>query len=192
MVGVVLAGGLGSRMAGLGSSKPSVLLAGSPMISWPVRVLGAVCPRVAVVCKAGTELPPLPGGVERWNEPEAHSHPLTGIVFALERAPADVLVCAADMPFVTVSDLRALVSAAADAPGAAAVVAHAAGRLEPTLAVYRGVALRRLGEVEAGAPLTRTVEGLEPVTVALAVEAVRSVNTPAELAAAERELAGPA
>ncbi len=175
-------------MAGLGSSKPAVLLAGSPMILWPLRVLGAVCPRVAVVCKAGTELPRLPDGVERWNEPEEPSHPLTGIVFALERALADVLVCAADMPFVTVSDLRALVSAADDDPGAAAVVAHAAGRLEPTLAVYRGLALRRLDEAVAGAPLTRTVEGLEPVRVSLAEQVVRSVNTPAELAAAERIL----
>jgi molybdopterin-guanine dinucleotide biosynthesis protein A len=160
------------------------------MMDWPLRALAAVCPRVAVVCKADTELPALPSGVERWNEPEEPSHPLTGIVFALGRARADVLVCAADMPFVRAGDLRALLSAADDAPGAAAVVAHAGGRLQPTLAVYRAIALQRLGEAVAGAPLTRTVEGLEPVRVSLAEQVVRSVNTPAQLAAAETELAG--
>ncbi len=179
-------------MAGLGSSKPSVLLAGSPMIDWPLRALAAVCPRVAVVCKSGTELPRLPGGAERWNEPDEPRHPLTGIVFALQQAQTDVLVCAADMPFVRPADLRALMSAAQDAPRAGAAVAHAGGRLQPALAVYRHAALGQLGEAVADAPLTRTIEGLEHVRVCLGVEVVRSVDTPAELAAAEMELAGPA
>jgi hypothetical protein len=38
------------------------------------------------------------------------------------------------------------------------------------------------------APLTRTVEALDPVRVALPPPLVRSVNTPEELAAAEEEL----
>ena len=189
MVGVVLAGGSGSRMASAGSSKPAVPIAGRPMIGWPLDALQVVCPRVAVVCKAATELPSLPDGIERWNEPDEPRHPLTGIVFALQRTQADVLVCAADMPFVDAGALRALVAAAAAAPGALAVVAFAAGRLDPALAVYRQAALRRLGGAGVDAPLTRTVEGLEPVRVALAVEVVRSVNTPAQLAAAEAELA---
>ncbi len=179
-------------MVGQGVSKPSVPLAGRPMIGWPLRALEVVCPRVAVVCKAATELPALPPGVERWNEPDEPRHPLTGIVFALERARADVLVCAADMPFADAGALRELIAAADLARSAVAVVADAGGRLEPALAVYRHGALRQLSGAVTGEPLTRTVESLEPVRVSLASEVVRSVNTPAQLADAATELAGPA
>ncbi len=189
-MGVVLAGGFGSRMAEWGLSKPAVLLAGRPLIGRPLQALEAVCSRVTVVCKADTQLPSLPDGVERWNEPDEPRHPLTGIVFALERAQAGVLVCAADMPFVDAGALRALVAAAEDAPDAGAVVAHAGGRLEPALALYRHAALRQLGDAVTDAPLRRTVEGLEPIRVALAPDIVRSVNTPEELAAAHTELTG--
>jgi len=175
-------------MADRGPSKPAVLLAGRPLIGWPLRALGAVCPRVAVVCKLDTHLPSLPDGVLRWNEPDEPRHPLTGILFALERAQADVLVCAADMPFIDTGALRTLVAGAGAASGALAVVAESDGRLEPALAVYRQGALRRLGEAARDAPLTRTVEGLQPARVSLAAEVVRSVNTLAELAAAERIL----
>ena len=176
-------------MASLGLAKPAAPIAGRPMIEWPLRAVQAVCEPVAVVCKASTELPPLPEAVERWEEPDEPRHPLTGIVFALERAGADVLVCAADMPFVDPGALRAVQAAATAAPDALAVVACGGERLEPALGVYRHAALRRLGEAVGEEPLTRIVEGLEPVRVPLAVSVVRSVNTPAELAAAEAELA---
>ena len=189
-MGILLAGGVGSRMAELGP-KPAVPLAGRPLMAWPLRALEAVCARVAVVCKVGTHLPPLPNEIERWDEPAEPLHPLTGIVFALERAQAGVLVCAADMPFVDAGALRALVAAAEEAPDAVAVVAHAGGRLEPALGLYRHAALRQLGDAVTDAPLRHTVEGLEPLRVALAPDIVRSVNTPMELAAAETELAGP-
>ena len=59
MIGAVLAGGRGSRFGR--ASKPAALLAGRPLASYPVDALGAVCDRVAVVCKRGTELPDLNG-----------------------------------------------------------------------------------------------------------------------------------
>ena len=37
--------------------------------------MGEVCARVAVVCKRDTALPPLPDGVERWDEPDEPRHP---------------------------------------------------------------------------------------------------------------------
>ena len=177
-------------MASAGLSKPAVQLGGRPMIDWPSGALQAVCARVAVVCKASSDLPPLRPGVERWDEPDEPRHPLTGILFGLEMAGADVLVCAADMPFVDPGALRALVAGATASPDALAVVAFAAGRLEPALALYRHASLRRLGEAVGDEPLTRTVERLEPVRVPLAPSVVRSVNTPGELAAAEAELGG--
>ncbi len=158
------------------------------MIGRPLDALQAVCARVAVVCKASSDLPPLRHGVERWDEPDEPRHPLTGIVFALETAGVDVLVCAADMPFVNVGALRALVAAAAAAPDALAVVACDGERLEPALAVYRHAARWRLGDAVGDEPLTRVVEGLEPARVWLAPSVVRSVNTPADLVAAEAEL----
>src|SRR5204863_5365857 len=82
LIGVVLAGGLGTR---LGEPKPAALLAGRPLISYPLDALRAVCERVVVACKRETELPPF-AGVERWDEPDDPRHPIAGIVHALERA----------------------------------------------------------------------------------------------------------
>jgi len=181
VIGVLLAGGLGSRLGG--GSKAATPVAGRPLASYPALALEAVCERVTVVCKRDTELPDLPG-VERWDEPDTPRHPLTGIVFALETAGGPVLVCAADMPFVTADACRTLQQAATGA----AVVATADGVLQPTFGLYAPAALDVLRAAEADAPLTRTVEALDPVRVALPAALVRSVNTPEELAEAEAQL----
>ena len=182
--GAILAGGRGSR---LGGDKPGALLAGRPLISYPLAALGGACRRVAVVCKPATALPPLPPGVERWDEPEEAHHPAAGVAHAIERAGSAVLVCAGDMPFVTSEACRRLAEAAGAAPEAAAVVAEAAGWMQPTFGIYRAAALgalRRCGDAQ----LTRVVESLSPSLVALPAAAMRSVDTPSALAAAEREL----
>ena len=49
-----------------GVSKPAAMLAGRPLIAYPIAALWEVCDRVAVACKRHTELPPLPSAVERW------------------------------------------------------------------------------------------------------------------------------
>jgi molybdopterin-guanine dinucleotide biosynthesis protein A len=185
VTGAVLAGGSGRRM-GRGS-KPSALLAGRPLVAYPLDALRTVCERVAVVCKQGTKLPELPGA-ERWDEPDEPRHPLTGIVHALERAGGPVLVCAADMPFVTADACRSLLQAAGGGAGSA-VVAAAEGVLQPVFGLYAPSALAPLRRAEPDAPLTATVEGLDPVRVALPPALVRSVNTPEELAEAEEMLA---
>jgi molybdopterin-guanine dinucleotide biosynthesis protein A len=124
--------------------------------------------------------------VERWDEPDEPRHPLTGVVHALETADAPVLVCAADMPFVTADACRTLLGAAGGSP---VVAATAAGILQPTFALYAPPALETLRAAAPDAPLTRTVEALEPIRVALPPALVRSVNTPEELAEAEALLA---
>ena len=184
ITGAVLAGGRGSR---LGGDKPSALLAGRPLISYPLAALREACARVAVVCKQATTLPPLPSGVERWEEPDAPHHPAAGVAHALERAGDSVLVCAADMPFVTPAVCRRLAEAAARAPEASAVVAEAAGWLQPTFAVYRPAALPAL-RASGDAQLTRVVQALAPALVAMPPATMRSVDTPEALTAAEREL----
>jgi molybdopterin-guanine dinucleotide biosynthesis protein A len=184
MIGAVLAGGAGSRM---GSAKPAAPLAGRPLVAYPAATLGEVCERVAVVCKQSTELPLLPG-VERWDEPELPLHPLTGIAFALERAREPVLVCAADMPFVTADACRSLMAAARARASVRAAVAVADGILQPVVGVYSPTALPALRAAEPDAPLTRTVESIDPVRVALPPAVMRSVDTREDLIRAEAEL----
>jgi molybdenum cofactor guanylyltransferase len=183
MIGAVLAGGGGRR--GRSGSAPGALLAGRPLVSYPVAALADVCDRIAVVCKEHTTLPELPG-TERWNEPTDPRHPLTGIVHALERAAAPVLVCAADMPFVTADACRTLMHAAASGP---AVVATAEAVLQPTFGLYTPAALEAMRAAPGDAPLTQTVESLDPVRVALPPALVRSVETSEQLADAEALLA---
>jgi molybdenum cofactor guanylyltransferase len=186
VIGAVLAGGAGSRL-GVGS-KATVDLAGRALISYPVAALATVCERVAAVCKPATELPQLEG-VERWDEPEHPQHPLTGIAHALETAGEPVLVCAADMPFVTADAMRTLLAAGGASAGPAAV-ATAGGVLQPVLGVYTPLALDTFRAARSDAALTATVEALDPVRVALPPALVRSVNTPEDLAEAEAALGG--
>jgi molybdopterin-guanine dinucleotide biosynthesis protein A len=175
MVGIVLAGGRGRRMGG---HKASRLLAGRPLAAYPAEALAAVCPRVALV-GPGPELP----GVELWDdEPAEPRHPLTGIVHALRRAGDSILVCAADMPFVTPEALRALVEAGGDA------VAVADGVMQPVLAVYTPASLGALTAAPPGVPLTRTVEALNPARIGTPAAACRGIDTPEELAEAEAQL----
>src|SRR3954468_23902874 len=132
VIGSVLAGGGGSRMGG---GKAAAMLAGRPLAAYPAEVLAQVCERVAVVCKPDTELP-LIRGAERWDAPVAPRRPIPGIAYALERAGGPVLVCAADMPFVTADACRSLIEAAGGAGAVDAAVAIAGGVLQPVLGLY--------------------------------------------------------
>jgi molybdopterin-guanine dinucleotide biosynthesis protein A len=90
------------------------------------------------------------------------------------------------MPFVT-PDVCALVAAALG-PGRAAAVAYGGERLHPLLAAYAPEGLEVLRSAPEGEPLTRTVEALEPVRVDVDADVVFNVNTPDDLAEAERRL----
>jgi molybdopterin-guanine dinucleotide biosynthesis protein A len=184
MIGVLLAGGLGRRLGGV--SKAAVEIAGQPLAAYPAGALAGVCDRVVIVAKESSEIPRLPG-VERWNEPDEPRHPLTGIVFALEEAGAPVLVCAADMPYVTADACSTLLGGAGGG-GASVAVAVAGGVVQPLFAVYAPAAIYGL---RAGLPdgrLTETVEALGPARVAVPPSIVRSVNTPDDLDEASAEL----
>jgi molybdopterin-guanine dinucleotide biosynthesis protein A len=179
VIGALLAGGEGARLGK--DSKPAAMLAGRPLASYPLEALSEVCDRVVVVCKQDTELPKLEA--ERWDEPDEPRHPLTGIVHALETAGEPVLVCAADMPYVTADACRSLLTAPHNA---VAIVATSDGRLQPTFAVYAPQALEALREAPENAPLTQTVEQLNPTRVAFPAQLVKSINTREDLEEAER------
>jgi molybdopterin-guanine dinucleotide biosynthesis protein A len=159
----------------MGGAKPARELRGRPLAAYPAAALAAVCERVVVVAKAASELPEL--GLEVWTEPDEPLHPAAGVAHALDRAREPVLVCAADMPFVTAAACERLIRAAP-------AVAVSGGRLQPLLAVYDPAAAPRLhAAARDGEPLTRAVESLAYARVELPAELTRSIDTPADLRA---------
>jgi molybdopterin-guanine dinucleotide biosynthesis protein A len=158
-----------------------VELGGRPLIAYPIEILQAVLGEVAVVAKADTELPPLPDGVQRWVEPQEPRHPVAGIIEALKRAGGrPVLVCAADMPFVTQATVARLANI--DPAGAPAVIAAA----NPLLGLYLPQAIAQLKAApDETRPLRRLVAVIEPGTIDVDEAELFSVNTPADLEAAQ-------
>lgn len=182
-VGVVLAGGVGRRMGG---AKAMVELAGRPLICYPLEALAAALDEVAVLAKADTELPSLPGATI-WVEPQLHHHPLVGISQALALAGGRaVLVCAVDLPFVTPELVRHL--AIKDPGGAPAVVASRRGAIQPLLGCYRPRALELL-EPALDRPLRELVAAIEPQLLEVDdPDALFNVNAPDDLVRATATL----
>jgi molybdopterin-guanine dinucleotide biosynthesis protein A len=181
MIVAVLAGGRSRRM---GAAKARIALGGAPLIARPLAAARAAGLEAVVVAKPGSDLPPL--DVPVWLEPATPAHPLCGLVAALAHGPVVAVAC--DQPWLEPALLAAL--AAHDGP-AVGVVAH---RLEPFPGRYDRSQLPVLREaLAAEASLGATLERLAPARIDLApfgdpVRLVASLNTPEELAAAEREL----
>ncbi len=175
-VGVILAGGAGRR---LGGAKATVLLGGRPLISYPLQALSAALGEVAILAKADTELPSLPGTTV-WIEPDLRRHPAIGIVQALELAGGrPVLVCAADLPFVTAELVRRLVGQ--DPHGSPAVVACVRGEAQPLLGCYQPRAAQLLGQ-PFDRPLREQVAALGPRLLEVEdSEQLFNVNAPEDL-----------
>ncbi len=183
-MGAVLAGGRGRR---LGGAKATAMLCGRPLLAWTLDPVRAALARVAVVTKPETVLPPLPRGVQVWREPSVVCHPIVGVLEALYRARgAAVVICAVDLPLVSAAVIELLASTPAD--GAPAVIAGAAGRVQPLLARYEPAAAAGLRRAPSQAPLTATVMGLDPRVVAVDEQALVNVNTAADLRATARLL----
>jgi len=185
---VVLAGGAGTRM---GAPKATAPLGGRALIEYPVEALAASFDTV-VVAKPHSELPKL--GVPVWEEPSQPSHPLVGIVTALERAGGPVVVCACDMPFVSADLVGHL--AGLDVP---LTLPQYGGRLHPLLARYEPSLIDELrGALAQERSLHQTVESLRPQLLAESELAkygdperfLLNVNTPADLQRAQTMLDG--
>jgi molybdopterin-guanine dinucleotide biosynthesis protein A len=156
-IGVVLAGGQGRRMGG---QKATVLLAGQPLIAYPLQSLARTVAEVRIIAKSDTELPTI-AGITVWIEPQSPRHPLIGIIHALALAEGrPVLVCACDLPLVTPVLLRGLHR---EDPGdAPAVLASAGSELQPLLGCYRPAALELLRAlmVDDGIPMRAAAEAI--------------------------------
>jgi molybdopterin-guanine dinucleotide biosynthesis protein A len=175
-IGVVLAGGLGRRMGG---AKAMVELAGRPLVCYPLDALVAALEEVAVLAKADTELPSLPGATI-WVEPQVYHHPLVGISQALALAgDRPVLVCAVDLPLVTPDLVRRL--AAEDPAGAPAVIASRRGEIQPLLGCYRPSSLELL-EPALDRPLRELIAAIKPRLLEVDdPDLLFNVNEPADL-----------
>jgi molybdopterin-guanine dinucleotide biosynthesis protein A len=187
-LGEVPAGGRGSR---LGGAKPTVELAGRPLVSYPLAALAAAGLDAFVVAKPDTPLPARLG-IEVVAEPEQPTHPLAGIVAALRHAGRPLVVLGCDFPFAPPPLLRAL----AEAPEPLVVPAPG-DEPQPLVARWSPELLPRLEEaLDREEPLRRTVAALEPRLVDEAelrefgdpARAFFNVNTPADLRQAERAL----
>jgi molybdopterin-guanine dinucleotide biosynthesis protein A len=202
-LGVVLAGGRGSR---LGGAKPTAELAGRPLISYPLAALAEAGLETVVVLKPGTDLGGRPlaratclgstrppageGGVAVLFEPAEPVHPLAGIVAALRETDRPLVVIGCDFPFVP----PALVRALADAPDPLVVPAPG-DQSQPLVARWTPALLPALEDaLDREEPLRRTVAALSPRLLGDAefapfgdpTRVFFNVNTPADLRRAER------
>ena len=146
----------------MGGSKLTVALRGEPLINYPLRAMRAALRDVAVIGKPDLELPSTPG-VMIWIEPEEPRHPLIGVIEAIALAGGrSVLVCAADLPFVSPKLIMLLAST--DPNGAPAVIACAGSRTQPLLGLYRPQAAGLLAAAVGmeRAPTRETVAGIGP------------------------------
>ena len=177
-VGVILAGGPGTR---IGGNKASVALNGEPLLQHTLRAMRQVLTDVAIITKPQTVLPKLEGAMI-WVEPDQPLHPLLGVGEALALAGGrPVLVCPLDMPFISPRLLGTL--AAAEHGGPPAVMASARGIARPLVACYMPAAAAQLSQAaRSELPLEQFVCALEPRLVEVEDELeLFDVNTPDDL-----------
>jgi len=177
-MGVILAGGSGRR---IGGSKAVVQLAGRHLITYPLEAVRTALSDVAVVAKADTQLPSLPG-VTVWVEPDSPRHPVMGIIQALAVAEGrSVVVCAVDLPFVTPELIYRL--ATADRGKSPAVVACRGDDVQPLLGCYAPRAIDPLrSKLPAEAPVGELVASLHPRMLDVGdPELLFNINSPEDL-----------
>ena len=183
----ILAGGHGRRLGGV--AKGLILVDGKSIIARVTAMLASFVEEIIVISSDTQayqflELPIFP-------DDEADRGPLQGIVTALRRAASErVLVVPCDMPFITESAIRTLLSYA---PAADAVVPLSAKGWEPLFAVYSRVCLPAALEV-LNSGRRRVIEFLPEVnTTYIPAEKFEdslwfNINNPADFQKAQAEL----
>jgi molybdopterin-guanine dinucleotide biosynthesis protein A len=193
-LGVLLAGGAGRR---LGAPVPKALAVcdGHTLLERALRTLAALTDAVVVVAPAEMALPV--GAATRVDDPPGEQGPLAALVAGLAaRAHDEALVLAVDLPRLEAATLDALRARRGDAR---AVLAAPHGVPQP-LAAWCGPGCAEslaAAFVRGERSVTRALLALEPRIVEGAdldalpggPDAFANVNTPADLALAERALA---
>jgi molybdopterin-guanine dinucleotide biosynthesis protein A len=160
VIAAILAGGRSRRM---GTDKALVDFRGEPLIARPIAAARAAGLEPVAVAKHE-----LPLEIPTWIDEYETSHPLSGLVTALQRGPVVAIAC--DQPFVT----PALLAELAACEGFAITRAEPfPGRYEPSPVLEQ--ALRDEASMRA------TLAKLRPHEIDADPRLVRSLNTPAEL-----------
>ncbi|MGE0485829.1 MAG: molybdenum cofactor guanylyltransferase MobA [Gammaproteobacteria bacterium] len=191
VTGCILAGGLGRRFDGV--DKGLLPLAGRPLVA---HVLERLRPQVAhVMINANRNLADyaqLGMAVVRDAEPADYAGPLAGCLAALEATRTPWLCTAAcDSPFLPL-DLVPRLCAAVTSAGTDIAAVRCAGRLQPVFALVHVDLAPALSEFVAGGG--RKVDAwfarhrLVEVDFEDAAAAFLNINSPADLAAAERQV----
>jgi molybdopterin-guanine dinucleotide biosynthesis protein A len=133
--GVVLAGGAGRRLGGI--AKPAVTIGDRRLLDIAIDALDGAESVVVVGPTVQTARP-----VTWAREKPPGGGPVAALAAALSLpGTTEVVVLAADLPFVTAAAVGRLVDARGDAPAAIAIDAD--GRDQPLLACYDTTLLRR-------------------------------------------------
>ncbi|MBI5290176.1 MAG: molybdenum cofactor guanylyltransferase [Chloroflexi bacterium] len=134
LTGVVLAGGYSSR---LGGSKPSVEVAGMPLLQYALTALGSMVDEVVITIAPDQTLPSLRSDVQVvvCEDLLPDRGPLTGIFTGLQCARSEyAIVIPCDAPFIEPELLRLLLDSR---HGHDAVIPVVDGRPDVMLGVYR-------------------------------------------------------
>ncbi len=184
---VILAGGEGRRMGG---GKPLRVLGGQSLIERALRRAHCWSDDVRVALRSPGQLPA--GGAPVLLDDPALAGPLAGLSSAAcaarQTGRSHLLTIPCDMPFLPDDLLPRL----ADAIGQAGVaVAASDGQLHPVCALWSAAALDELKAYseEGRRSLTGLAERVGRVAVDFPAGALANVNTPDELAEAERRIA---
>ena len=120
----------------MGESKAGIELGGRPLISYPVAAARAAGLEPLVVAKAASALPQLDCAIV--TEPDEPTHPLTGIIAALEHVGEPIVAIACDLPLLPPDLLAELASRSAP------LAMPANPRPQPLVARYSPELLPRL------------------------------------------------
>ena len=197
-LGVVLAGGLGIRL-GADPDRPKALIGvgGKTLLARAVETVTPLCETVAVVAPERVVLPEMDRARRVL---DAGKGPLAAILAACgELPPERVLVLGVDFPLVRMATFEALAEELGDAP---AVLPAPDGVPQPLVAIYTRAGIEGLqaahrarersvwrAAVAHGACL---LDDAACARLPGGAETLLNVNTPEDLARAERILAGAA
>ena len=193
VLGVVLAGGMGERLA-QDRAKALVTVAGRTLLERALATLDEACDEVVVSAPATLALPV--ARERRVDDSPGADGPLAGLVAGLASRPfARAIVLGVDFPLVTPAFLRALLARL----GPLALLPAPGGIPQPLVACYAQAAFAPLaGALASGersptraalAMGARLLDDAEIASLPGGVAALLNVNTPEDLEQAERRLA---
>lgn len=178
-IGAVLAGGSSSRM---GLDKTELEYLGVPFIDHAIATL-SLAVREVVVCGGSYS-----GPITNLRDADGVAGPLGGVLSALEWADGrPVIVCAVDMPLVTVDLVTRLVDPPVGTGQARVAIDSGTGDVQPLCGTYGpgADAVIRRRSAHGDASVFGLLSALEVGHVAADSHTLTNVNTPGDLAALE-------